>query len=73
MGFQPFPVPEERTERQGDLSVLIAFSAGWERAGISQNVAPVLNEFRLAVERMVELKCTSNRRHDATYVDRQSP
>jgi hypothetical protein len=73
MGFQPFPVPEKRAERQSDLSMLIAFSAGREQAGISQNVAPVLDEFRLAVERMVELKCTSNRRHHATYLDTQSP
>jgi hypothetical protein len=54
MGFQPFPVPEKRAERQSDLSMLIAFRAGRERAGISQNVAPVFDKLRLAVERMVE-------------------
>ena len=33
MGFEPLPVPEKRAERQTDLSMLIAFRAGRERAG----------------------------------------
>jgi hypothetical protein len=53
MGFQPVLLLEKGLKRQGDLSMLIAFRAGRERAGISQNVTPVLNKFRHAVERMI--------------------
>jgi hypothetical protein len=73
MGLQPFPVPEQGTERQGDLPMLIAFRPRRERAGVSQYVAPLLNEFRSAVERLIQHQCASYRRHDATYVDNQSP
>ena len=69
MGFQPFPVLEKGAKRQSDLPMLIAFGAGRERAGISQNIAPVLNKFRVAIERMIWRQCASNRRHDATYLD----
>jgi len=62
MGLQPFPVPEEGTKRQSDLPMLIALRAGRERAGISQNIAPVLDKLRLAIERIVEWQCTHNRR-----------
>jgi hypothetical protein len=71
MGMQPFSVPEKGAERQRDLPMLVAFRAGWERARIAQDVAPVLDEFRHCMERMVERQSTSNRRHDATYVDLQ--
>jgi hypothetical protein len=67
------PVLEQGAERQSDLPVLIAFGAGRERAGISQNIAPVLNKFRVAIERMIWRLCASNRRHDATYLDTPSP
>jgi hypothetical protein len=73
MGPQPFPVPEQGAERQGDLPMLIAFRPGRKRAGVSQYVAPVLDELRLAIERLIQHQCTSYRRHDATYVDIQSP
>jgi len=53
MGFQPFPVLEKAAKRQGDLPMLIALRTGRKRAGISQNIASVLNKFRLAVERMI--------------------
>jgi hypothetical protein len=53
MGFQPVLLLEKGPKRQSDLSMLIAFGAGREGAGVSQNVAPVLNKFRHAVERMI--------------------
>jgi hypothetical protein len=49
MGSQPFPVLEQGAQRQGDLPVLVAFGPGRERAGISQDIAPVLDEFGFAV------------------------
>jgi hypothetical protein len=73
MGLQPFPVPEEGAERQGDLTVLVAFRPGRERAGVSQYVAPVLDKLRSAEERLVQHQRASYRRHEATYVDTQSP
>jgi hypothetical protein len=73
MGLQPFPVPEKGAKRQGDLPMLVAFGPGRERAGVSQYVAPVFDEFGLAVERLIQHQCASYRRHDATYVDTQSP
>jgi len=73
MGAEPFPVPEQSAKRQGDLAVLIAFGAGRERAGVTQDITPVLKQFRLAVERTIRRQCASNRRHDATYVDSRSP
>jgi hypothetical protein len=69
MGFQPFPPLEKGAKRPGNLSMLIAFRTRRERAGKSQNVAPLLNKLRLAVERMIGCKCASDRRHDATYID----
>src|ERR1700722_12047933 len=56
---------------RSDLSMLIAFRAGRERAGVSQNVAPVLDKLPLAAKWMVERQCASNRRHDAIYVSRE--
>jgi hypothetical protein len=73
MGLQPIPVPEQRAERQGDLPMLVAFRPRRERAGVSQYVAPVFDEFRSAEERLIQHQCASYRRHDATYVDTQSP
>jgi hypothetical protein len=73
MAVQPFPVPEQGAKRQGDLAVLIAFGAGRERADVTQDVSPVLNKFRLTVERIIRRRCASNRRRDATYVDFRSP
>jgi hypothetical protein len=70
MGFQPFLLPEKRAKRQSDLPMLVAFRAGRERAGISQDVAAVLDKLCLAVERMIYHQFTSNRRHDATYIVR---
>jgi hypothetical protein len=64
VGFQPFPVPEEGAKGERDLPMLIAFRAGRERTGISQNVAPVLEKLRLAIERMVDWQRTRKRRHD---------
>jgi hypothetical protein len=69
MGFQPFPPLEKGAKRPSNLSMLIAFRTRRERAGISQNVAPLLNKLRLAVERMIGCKCASDIRHDATYAD----
>jgi hypothetical protein len=51
--------------------MLIAFRAGRERAGVSRNVAPVLDKLRLAAKRMVERQCAGNRRHDAIYLSRE--
>jgi hypothetical protein len=73
MAGQPFPVPEQSAKRQGNLAVLIAFGAGRKSAGVPQNISPVLNKFRLAIERMIRRRYASNRRHDATYVDSRSP
>jgi hypothetical protein len=73
MGLQPFPVPEKGAQRQSDLPMLIAFRAGWKRARVPQNVAPLLNKVRHAMERRIQRQGTSNRRHDATYVDSRSP
>jgi hypothetical protein len=73
MGLQPFPVPEQGAERQGDLPVLVAFRSGRERAGVSQNVASVLDKLGLAVEWLIQHRRASYRRHDTTYVDTQSP
>jgi hypothetical protein len=73
MGLPPFPVPEQGAERHGDLPMLIAFRPGRERAGVSQYVAPVFDKLRSAVERLIQHQCASYRRHDATYVDTQSP
>jgi hypothetical protein len=57
---KPFLALEQGAKRQGNLPTL---GAGRKRAGVSQGVAPVLDEFGLAVERMVKRQCTSNRRH----------
>lgn len=73
MSLQPFPVPEQGAERQGDLPMLVAFGPGRKRAGVSQYVAPVLDKLRSAEERPVQHQCASYRRHDATYLDTQSP
>jgi hypothetical protein len=73
MRSQPFPVPEQGAERQGDLSMLVAFRPGRERAGVPQDVAPLLDELRSAVERLIQQQRASYRRHEATYVDTQSP
>jgi len=64
MGVQPFPVLEEGAKRQRDLAMLIAFGARRKCPGISQDVAPVFDQLRLAVERTILHRCTSNRRHD---------
>ena len=72
VGFPPFSVLEQGAERQSDLPVLIAFGAGRERAGVSQNIALVLNKFRVAIERMIWRQCASKRRHDATCLDTPS-
>jgi hypothetical protein len=69
MRSQPFPLPEQGAERQGDLPMLVAFRPQRERAGVSQYVAPVLDKLRSAVERLIQHQCASYRRHDATYVD----
>jgi hypothetical protein len=73
MGVQPFLVLEKGAERKRDLPMLIAFGARWKRPGIAQDVAPVLDKLRLAVERTILHQCTSNRRHDATDIDSRSP
>jgi hypothetical protein len=73
MALQPFPVPEQRTQRACDLPMLIAFRAGGKRAGVSQNIATVLDQLRLAVKRRIQRQRTSDRRHDATYIDSGSP
>jgi hypothetical protein len=56
-------VLEQGAKRQGNLPMLIPLGAGRKRAGVSQSVTPVLDEFGLAGERMVKRQCTSNRRH----------
>jgi hypothetical protein len=43
--------------------VLIPREGRGKRASISQDVAPALDEFGLAVARMIWRKCTSDRRH----------
>jgi hypothetical protein len=73
MGIQPFPVPEQRAKRQGNLAMLVSLRAWRERAGVSQDIAPMLDKLRLAVEPAILCQCTGSRRHDATYIDSQSP
>jgi hypothetical protein len=73
MAIQPLPVPEQGAKRQGDLAMLIAFGAGRESAGVTQDIAPVLNKFRSTIERVIRRRYASNRRHDATYVVFPSP
>jgi hypothetical protein len=73
MAIQPLSVPEQGAKRQGDLAVLIAFGAGRKSAGVTQDVAPVLNKFRSTIERVIRRRYASNRRHDATYVGFPSP
>jgi hypothetical protein len=51
-------VLEQGAKRQGNLSMPITLGAGRKRAGVSQGVAPVLDEFSLAVERMVKRQRT---------------
>jgi hypothetical protein len=53
--------------------MLVAFRPGRERAGVPQDVAPLLDELRSAVERLIQQQRASYRRHEATYVDTQSP
>jgi hypothetical protein len=53
MCVQPLRVLEQGTERQSDLTMLIAFGTWRERASVSQDVAPVLNKFCLTIERMI--------------------
>jgi hypothetical protein len=50
---EPSLVLEQGAKRQGNLPVLIPLGVGRKRAGVSQDVAPVLDEFGLTVERMV--------------------
>jgi hypothetical protein len=63
MGVEPLPAPEQGAKRQGNLPVLISFGAGRKRARIAQDVAPVLDKFGSAVERLFQRQFTSNRRH----------
>ena len=53
MGIQPFLVLEKGAKRQGNLPVLVAFRTRREGPGITQDVAPVLDQFRHAVERTI--------------------
>jgi hypothetical protein len=73
MGIKPFAVPKKGAKRQRDLPMLIAFGPGRERAGIAQDITAVLDELRPGMERRVKRMSASNRRHDATHVDYQSP
>jgi hypothetical protein len=57
-----FLVLEQGAKRQGNPPLPITLGAGRKRAGVSQGVAPMPDEFGLAVERMVKRQCTSNRR-----------
>jgi hypothetical protein len=43
----------ERAKQQRNLPMPISFVAWRKRAGIAQNVAPMLSKFRFAVERSV--------------------
>jgi hypothetical protein len=63
MCVEPFLVPEERAKQQRNLPMMISFGARRKRAGIAQNVAPMLNKVRCVVERMLWRRVTSNRRH----------
>jgi hypothetical protein len=42
---RPFLLLEQGAKRQGNLPMLITLRAGQKRAGVSQGVAPVLDEF----------------------------
>jgi hypothetical protein len=54
MYVEPRLVLAERAKQQRDVPMLISFGARRKRAGIAQNVAPMLNEFRCAVKRSVQ-------------------
>jgi len=53
MCIQPLLVLEERAKQQGNLPMMISFSAGRKRTGKAQNVAPMLKKLRFAVKRLV--------------------
>jgi hypothetical protein len=46
---KPFLVLEQGAKRQGNLPMPITLGAGRKRAGVSQGVAPVLDEFGLVL------------------------
>jgi hypothetical protein len=47
MCIESFFVLEQRVKRRGNLPMLIPFGAGRTRAGVAQNVAPMLNSSAL--------------------------
>jgi hypothetical protein len=53
--------------------MMISLGARWKRAGRAQNFAPMLKQFRLAVERLVYRQHTSNRRYGSHLFAFQSP
>jgi hypothetical protein len=53
MCVEPILVLEERAKQQLNLPMMISFGARRKRAGIAQDIAPMLNKFRFAVERLV--------------------
>jgi hypothetical protein len=53
MCVAPFLVLEKRAKQQRNLPMMISFGARRKRAGIAQNVAPMLNKLRFAVKRLV--------------------
>jgi hypothetical protein len=48
MFVEPILVLEERAKQQLNLPMMISFGARRKRAGIAQNIAPMLNKFRFA-------------------------
>jgi hypothetical protein len=68
VGVEPLSAPEQGAKRQGNLPVLIPLRAGRKRVRIAQDVAPVLDQFRPAVEeRLFQRQFTSSRRHGGTH------
>jgi hypothetical protein len=52
MCFEPLPVLEQGTKRQGNLPMLIPFGAGRKPARIAQDAASKFHKFRFSVERL---------------------
>jgi hypothetical protein len=68
MGFEPCLVSEEPPKRERDLPVLITFGSRRERPGVSQDVAPGLDEIRhFAASVGFRLLYSVRRRHDAPF------
>jgi hypothetical protein len=63
MCVQPALVLEKSAKQRRDLPMMVSFGARRERAGIAQNIAPMLKELSFAVERSFLREFASKRRH----------